>query len=339
MLRHWRLQNHHRSNHGSSRRLVCSADVRDHGRMTKPLDPRTEIGHVHLKVSDLERAVAFYTNALGFDLVQRMGTSAAFLSAGGYHHHIGLNTWESERGSAPPPGATGLYHFAIRYPDRASLGEALRRLQEGRVPLEGASDHGVSEALYLRDPDGNGIELYWDRPRSEWPRESDGTLRMVTERLDLKALLAAADGAAKESQRPTSQYALMTEQNRERLRELRAKLLQLHKVLLDDARASYEMDRGRVPSNASLLQLVINDPWFAWLHSLSELVVRIDETIDTDSPATDADAAALINEVERLLTASENGEGFHRRYYDALQRQPAVVMAHADVRRVIKSMR
>ena len=307
--------------------------------MAKPLDPRTEIGHVHLKVSDLERAVAFYTSALGFEVVQRMGTSAAFLSAGGYHHHIGLNTWESEGGSAPPAGATGLYHFAIRYPDRAALGEALRRLREGGVRLEGASDHGVSEALYLRDPDGNGIELYWDRPRSEWPREADGTLRMVTERLDLNGLLAAADSAAKESQRAPSPYTLMTEQNRERLRELRAKLLQLHKVLLDDARASYEMDRGRVPSNASLLQLVINDPWFAWLHSLSELVVRIDETTDTDSPATDADAAALINEVEKLLTASENGEGFHRRYYDALQRQPAVVMAHADVRRVIKSMR
>jgi len=307
--------------------------------MAKPLDSRTEIGHVHLKVSDLDRAVAFYTNALGFEVMQRMGSSAAFLSAGGYHHHIGLNTWESERGSAPPPGTTGLYHFAIRYPDRASLGEALRRLREASVTLDGASDHGVSEALYLRDPDGNGIELYWDRPRSEWPREADGTIRMITERLDLKALLAAADAAAAEPQRAASPYTVMTEQNRARLRELRAKLLQLHKVLLDDARASYEMDRGRVPSNASLLQLVINDPWFAWLHSLSELVVRIDETIDSDSPATDADAAALINEVEKLLTASENGEGFHRRYYDALQRQPAVVMAHADVRRVIKSMR
>jgi catechol 2,3-dioxygenase len=306
--------------------------------MAKPLDPRTEIGHVHLKVSDLDRAVAFYTTALGFEVTQRMGNSAAFLSAGGYHHHIGLNTWESDGGSAPPPGTTGLYHFAIRYPDRASLGEALRRLREARVSLDGASDHGVSEALYLRDPDGNGIELYWDRPRADWPREPDGTLRMLSERLDLSALLAAADAATK-AQGVSSGYTFMTEQNRARLRELRAKLLQLHKVLLDDARAAYEMDRGRVPSNASLLQLVINDPWFAWLHSLSELVVRIDETIDTDSPATDADAAALINEVEKLLTASENGEGFHRRYYDALQRQPAVVMAHADVRRVIKSMR
>jgi len=306
--------------------------------MAKPLDPRTEIGHVHLKVSDLERAIAFYTNALGFEITQRMGDSAAFVSAGGYHHHIGLNTWESHRGAAPPRGTTGLYHFAIRYPDRAALAEALVRLREARVPLEGASDHGVSEALYLRDPDGNGIELYWDRPRSEWPREQDGTIRMLTERLDLNELLAAAT-SARVGEPESSPYSPMTEQNRARLRELRAKLLQLHKVLLDDARAAYEMDRGRVPSNASLLQLVINDPWFAWLHSLSELVVRIDATIEVDSPATDADAAALINEVEKLLTASENGEGFQRRYYDALQRQPAVVLAHADVRRVIKSMR
>jgi len=308
--------------------------------MAKPLDPRTHIGHVHLKVADLDRAVAFYSGVLGFDVTQRMGDSAVFLSAGGYHHHIGLNTWESHGGSAPPPGTTGLYHFAIRYPDRAALGDALRRLRDARVPLEGASDHGVSQALYLRDPDGNGIELYWDRPRAEWPREADGTLKMVTERLDLDALLAEATVAsARAEAAPSSPYAPMTDQNRTRLRELGGKLLQLHKVLLDDARAAYEMDRGRVASNASLLQLVINDPWFAWLHSLSELVVRIDETIETDSPATDADAATLIDQVEKLLTASETGEGFHRRYYDALQRQPAVVMAHADVRRTIKSMR
>ncbi len=267
-----------------------------------------------------------------------MGDSAAFLSAGGYHHHIGLNTWESHRGTAPAPGTTGLYHFAIRYPDRASLGDALRRLRDARVPLDGASDHGVSQALYLHDPDGNGIELYWDRPRAEWPRETDGTLRMVTQSLDLDALLGEAAAASVRAAKP-SPYAPMTEQNRTRLRELRGKLLQLHKVLLDDARASYEMDRGRIASNASLLQLVINDPWFAWLHSLSELVVRIDETVETDSPATDADAAMLIDQVEKLLTASETGEGFHRRYYDALQRQPAVVMAHAEVRRTIKAMR
>jgi catechol 2,3-dioxygenase len=306
--------------------------------MAKPIDPRAEIGHVHLKVSDLERAVAFYSGVLGFEVTQRMGNAAAFLSAGGYHHHIGLNTWESERGSAPAPGTTGLYHFAIRYPDRAALGDALRRLRAAGVPIEGASDHGVSEALYLRDPDGNGIELYWDKPRAEWPREADGTLKMVTARLNLEALLAEA-APAQPTGEAQSPYAVMADSNRVRLRDLRGKLLQLHKVLLDDTRVAYEMDRGRVPSTATLLQLVINDPWFAWLHSLSELVVRIDETIDPDSPATDADAAALIDQVEKLLTASETGEGFHRRYFDALQRQPAVVMAHADVRRAIKAMR
>ena len=306
--------------------------------MAKPIDPRTEIGHVHLKVADLERAVSFYSGVLGFEVTQRMGQSAVFLSAGGYHHHIGLNTWESQGGSPPARGTTGLYHFAIRYADRASLGDALRRLREARVPLDGASDHGVSEALYLRDPDGNGVELYWDRPRADWPREADGTMKMVTERLDLDALLAAA-ASPRGAARAESPYALMTEENRARLRDLRAKLLQLHKVLLDDARVAYEMDRGRVPSSATLLQLVISDPWFAWLHSLSELVVRIDETAEVDSPSTDADAATLIDQVEKLLTASETGEGFQRRYFDALQRQPAVVLAHADVRRVIKSMR
>ncbi len=307
--------------------------------MAKPIDPRTQIGHVHLKVSDLDRAVAFYAGVLGFEVTSRIGQSAAFLSAGGYHHHIGLNTWESQGGGPPAPGTTGLYHVAIRYPDRASLGDALRRLREAHVVLDGASDHGVSQALYLRDPDGNGIELYCDRPRAEWPRAADGTMKMVTERLDVDALLAAAAAPSRETAGVESLYALMTDANRARLRELRGKLLQLHKVLLDDARVAYEMDRGRIPSNAALLQLVISDPWFAWLHSLSELVVRIDETVEADSPATDADASTLIDQVERLLTASETGEGFQRRYYDALQRQPAVVLAHADVRRVIKTMR
>lgn len=306
--------------------------------MAKPIDPRAEIGRVHLKVSNLERAVAFFSGVLGFEVIQRIGDSAAFLSAGGNHHHIGLNTGESAHASPPVPGATGLYHFAVRYPDRATLGDALRRLRAAGVPIEGASDHGVSEALYVRDPDGHGLELYWDKPRAEWPREADGTLKAVTAKLDQEALLAdaAAVQAANDAQSP---YAVMADSNRARLRDLRGKLLQLHKVLLDDARVAYEMDRGRVPSSATLLQLVINDPWFAWLHSLSELVVRIDETIDPDSPATDADAATLIDQVEKLLTASENGEGFHRRYFDALQRQPAVVMAHADVRRAIKAMR
>src|SRR3954452_3068704 len=130
----------------------------------RPIDPGVRIGHVHLKVADIERALAFYCGVLGFELMQRYGRQAAFLSAGGYHHHIGLNTWESAGGSPPPQGTTGLYHLAILYPTRADLADALRRLTTAGVPLEGASDHGVSEALYLRDPDGNGVELYWDRP-------------------------------------------------------------------------------------------------------------------------------------------------------------------------------
>jgi catechol 2,3-dioxygenase len=159
------------------------------------IDPRTVIGHVHLKVADLDRALAFYHGVLGFEITQRMGRSAAFLSAGGYHHHIALNTWESRGGTPPPAGTTGLYHFAIRYPDRSALADALRRLLAAGVTLEGASDHGVSEALYLRDPDDNGVELYWDRPEREWPRAADGTLAMYTRPLDLDGLLAVAPGS------------------------------------------------------------------------------------------------------------------------------------------------
>ena len=159
----------------------------------KAIDAGVRMGHVHLKVSDLERALGFYSGVLGFELMQRMGDSAAFLSAGGYHHYIGLNTWESAGGSAPPAGTTGLYHLAIVYPTRAKLGDALRRLVEARIPLEGAADHGVSEALYLRDPDGNGVELYWDRPREDWPRDAKGGLAMYTRALDLNRLLDAAD--------------------------------------------------------------------------------------------------------------------------------------------------
>ncbi len=162
--------------------------------MTRRIDPRVEIGHIHLKVADLDRAVAFYCGVLGFELTQRYGSSAAFVSAGGYHHHIGLNTWESRGGPPPPAGATGLYHLAIRYPDRRTLADALRRLEAAGIPLEGASDHGVSEALYLRDPDSNGLELYWDRPMAEWPRTADGRLAMYTKRLDLASLLGEAEG-------------------------------------------------------------------------------------------------------------------------------------------------
>lgn len=154
------------------------------------IDPEVDVGHVHLKVADIERSLAFWRDVLGFELQQRFGDQAAFVSAGGYHHHIGLNTWESGGGSPPPPGTTGLYHVAIRYPTRAALADALRRLARAGIRLDGASDHGVSEALYLRDPDSNGVELYWDRPKEDWPREPDGTLAMITAPLDLESLLA-----------------------------------------------------------------------------------------------------------------------------------------------------
>ena len=164
------------------------------GKDFRPLDPRVCIGHVHLKVSDLERSLEFYCGVLGFELMQRWGTKAAFISAGGYHHHIGLNTWETLGGSPPPPGSTGLFHLAIVYPDRATLGDALRRLLAAKIPLDGASDHGVSEALYLHDPDENGIELYRDRPREEWPRAKDGAgVAMFNAPFDLQALLAELD--------------------------------------------------------------------------------------------------------------------------------------------------
>ena len=158
----------------------------------RPVNPGVRIGHVHLKVADLGRALGFYCNVLGFELMQRFGDGAAFVSAGGYHHHIGLNTWESLGGSPPPAGSTGLYHVAILYPTRAELADALLRLMAAGIALDGASDHGVSEALYLRDPDGNGVELYWDRPAGAWPRDAKGGLAMYTRGLDLDGLLAEA---------------------------------------------------------------------------------------------------------------------------------------------------
>ena len=156
-----------------------------------PVHPETRIGHVHLKVADLDRALAFYHGVLGFPVTMRLGNSAAFLAAGGYHHHIGLNTWESSGGRPPAPGTTGLYHVALLYPTRAELADALRRLLSAGIRLDGASDHGVSQALYLRDPDENGVELYWDHPVEEWPKAPDGSLTMFTRPLDVKALLAA----------------------------------------------------------------------------------------------------------------------------------------------------
>jgi len=161
--------------------------------LTHPIDPQVRIGHVHLKVADLERSLRFYCGVLGFQITQRYGTQAAFVSAGGYHHHIGLNTWESLGGSPPPPGTTGLYHTAILYPTRRALAEALQRLIVAGITLDGAADHGVSEALYLHDPDNNGVELYWDRPKEAWPRTSEGELAMFTRRLDLNDLLREAE--------------------------------------------------------------------------------------------------------------------------------------------------
>jgi catechol 2,3-dioxygenase len=159
---------------------------------TAAIHPQTRMGHVHLRVADLDRALAFYHGVLGFDITQHFGNSAAFLSAGGYHHHIGLNTWESLGGSPPPAGTTGLYHLAVLYPTRAALADALQRLISANIPLDGAADHGVSEALYLRDPDNNGVELYWDRPENQWPKDAQGNLAMYSRALDLKAILAEA---------------------------------------------------------------------------------------------------------------------------------------------------
>jgi catechol 2,3-dioxygenase len=159
---------------------------------TQPIHPDVRVGHVHLKVANLQRALDFYCGVLGLELIQRFGDSAAFLSAGGYHHHIGLNTWESLGGPPPAPGTTGLYHLALLYPTRAALGDALQRLIRARIPLDGASDHGVSEALYLRDPDQNGVELYWDHPRDQWPRTPGGQIAMYTRPLNLDSLLQSA---------------------------------------------------------------------------------------------------------------------------------------------------
>ncbi len=170
---------------------------------SNPIHPKTQIGHVHLKVSDLERAVRFYTGALGFEVIARMGRSAAFLSAGGYHHHLALNTWESQGGSPPPAGSTGLYHFAILFSDRTELAKAVKRLMDYPWPIDGASDHGVSESIYLRDPDQNGIEIYADRPRDQWPREANGDIMLYTRPLDLDGLMREGEERTRNAERET----------------------------------------------------------------------------------------------------------------------------------------
>lgn len=185
-----RLENSCKANGDPLFKSSCEKPSRGYAiDMNPPIHSGVRIGHVHLKVADLERALSFWRDILGFEVTQRLGRQAAFLSAGGYHHHIGLNTWESAGGSPPRPGTTGLYHVAILYPTRAELADALRRLVKAGIALDGAADHGVSEAIYLRDPDDNGVELYWDRPMEDWPKSADGSLEMFTRALDLNALI------------------------------------------------------------------------------------------------------------------------------------------------------
>jgi catechol 2,3-dioxygenase len=287
-----------------------------------PLEPGIEIGHVHLSVADLDRAVAFYKRVLGFEITHR--TAQGVFLGTGPHPLVGVNTDGSPAGASTRTG-----RFSVRYPDRRALARALSRATAAGVSLDGALDHGIFEALYLRDPDGNIVELYYDRT----PQPAATEPAPPPQPLDVAALrvLANEQAAPGPAAPPAIGSAL-----KERLRELRSRLLDLHKVLLDDSKAAYELDRGRIPSNATLLQLVINDPWFAWLHPLSELVVRIDVALQPDGAATEADGGMLLEQVERLLSPAQGVEPFARRYYEALQRQPAVITAHGDVRRVLK---
>jgi catechol 2,3-dioxygenase-like lactoylglutathione lyase family enzyme len=291
-------------------------------------DAGIRIGRVHLQVADLDRTAAFY-RVLGFDEAHPLGNGVVLLSVRGAQPEIALSTAAGPESRSPSPVPC---RFAIRLTDRTSLAHALGRLTAAGVAAVDAVDQGISEAFSVRDPNGHEVEVYYDRPVEEWPRDASGSVNLTSRPLDLQSLRAAGTGSAPAGQEPAS----MSEPTRNRLREMRVRLLNLHKVLLEDARVAYEMDRGRIGSNANLLQLVINDPWFAWLHPLSELVVRIDETLQADVPATDADGAALLDQVERLLSPAQSAEAFAQRYYDALQRQPAVIVAHAEVRRILK---
>ncbi len=305
--------------------------------MGSEFDDRVEIGRVDLRVSDLDRALVFYQDLLGFSVVLRADETAV-LSADRRHQHVRLRSGNSAPGDDRPSSSSGRAAdgFAVRYPDRAALGRVLRRLEAANVTIEAATDTGDAEALRVRDPDGNSVDLYWERPFEEWLAEGDAVLAPKSDALDLERIRAeGTDRAASSPSTPPP----MSDEVRRKLREVRARLLHLHKVLLEDARTTYELDRGRVGSAGNLLQLVINDSWFAWLHTLSELIVRIDQAVENDSPAVDTDGVALADEVGRLLTASEDGDAFSRRYFDALQRQPAVVLAHADVRQALKAMK
>jgi catechol 2,3-dioxygenase len=299
-------------------------------RENRARDARAEVGRVRLRVADLDRAIAFY-RALGFESAHQVGNDRVFLTAAGSHPQIALSR------ETPPEAAEGSpsSRFSIRLADRAALAQALRQLTAEGVAITRAIDEGISESLYVRDPDGHDVELYYDRPRAEWPLAGDGTVALTTRPIDLDALHATTESDVSAVDRPAP-IASMSDASRNRLREMRVRLLALHKALLEDTKTAYELDRGRIGSNASLLQLVINDPWFAWLHPLSELVVRIDETLQADAPSTDADGVVLLDQVERLLSPAQSAAAFAQRYYDALQRQPAVIVAHAEVRRILK---
>lgn len=300
----------------------------------RKIDPRVEVGRVRLAVSDLERAVAFYEGVLGFVVARRTGQSRALLTAGGDHLHLDLYTLDGQSTAVPPS------QFALRYPNRTALADALRRIAAAGVPLDRTEDTGLTVELFILDRDGHTVGLYYQRPKEEWPVPAAGEDASTPAAVDLEALRAAVDGHDGHPSAPAQETGgvPLSESTRASLGDLRMRLLNLHKVLIDDARAAYEMDRGRVGSNASLLQLVINDPWFAWLHPLSELVVRIDETLRADVAATEADGAALLEQVTRLLSPELGPDEFAQRYYEALQRQPAVIVAHAEVRRILKQL-
>jgi catechol 2,3-dioxygenase len=288
-----------------------------------------EIGHVRLRVAELDRASRFYEGVLGF-AVDRISDTRAWVGADG-RRQIELTT---AAGDAEPHRAPVVEALALRYPARAALAGALARLASAGIAIEGATDWGTGEALSLRDPDDHLIELYYERPREAWPAAGQTPVPLDLDALRSETLNASGDEAAVEGDEAASER--LSESMRGRLQEMRSRLLGLHKVLLDDARSSYELDRGSVGSNASLLQLVIHDPWFAWLRPLSELVVRIDEALQPDSAAGEPDGAALLEDVAHLISPDRAPDGFSERYYEALHRQPAVIVAHAEVRRILK---
>ena len=303
----------------------------------QPLDPRVEIGRVRLRVADLDRALAFYAGILGFDVTHRKEHRRHFLGQVVTHttsrctRAMRLLT---ERPRSPTRNVSrSATPTAWRWATRCSGSS------EGRIAIERAIDDGISESLFVRDPDGHHVELYCDRPRAEQRERCDRPAQERLRTLDLESLRAVASVSPRRMPPARRCRAALAMRAVSGCATFARGCCTCTRSCSTTPRAAYEMDRGRVGSNANLLQLVISDPWFAWLHSLSEMVVRIDETVEPGAPATQRTLRRLLDQVERLLTASESGDGFARRYYEALQRQPAVVLAHADVRRTLKSMR